>query len=84
MPTRKKGPQATKKTARKTKKTTKARKVGGVETGPVPPYGIPIRKAIARGNKKEMKDLATSSRKWLAEVESALEQLESSIKKPGS
>jgi hypothetical protein len=53
------------------------------ESGPVPPYGDPIHKAIARGDLQEMKALATSTRKWLTQVNSALAKLESSIKKAG-
>jgi hypothetical protein len=55
----------------------------GPETGPVPPYGDPIRRAIARGNLQEMKNTAANARKWIADVNSALAQLDSSIKKIG-
>ena len=54
-----------------------------VETGPVPPYGDPIRGAIARGDAQEMKNVAANARKWMSDVQSALEQLESAIKKSG-
>ena len=79
MPTRK---TSTKKTASKSKKSSKAS--ARVETGALPPYGDPIRKAVARGDAREMKSVAASARKWLADVESALAQLESSIKKSES
>jgi len=78
MPTRKKAPQ-TRKTASKSKSSAAAR----VASGPVPPYGDPIHKAIARGDLREMKTLASSTRKWLAQVNSALARLEASIKKAG-
>ena len=74
MPARK----TTKKAASKKKSTKKAARP---ETGPVPPYGDPIRKAIARGNAREMKTVAASARKWLSDVQSALEQLEGALKK---
>jgi Domain of unknown function (DUF1843) len=78
MPTAKKATKSTKKSSKKSsKKSNKAR----VETGAVPPYGVAIREAMSRGNASEMKRLASSSRKYLAEVESALEQLESAMKK---
>jgi hypothetical protein len=69
-----------KKTSKKsTRKTSKAR--GRVETGPVPPYGEAIRGAIARGDMQGMKNAAASARKWIADVQSALAQLESAMKK---
>lgn len=76
MPTRKKAPQTRKASA---KRNLSAR----VASGPVPPYGDPIHKAIARGDLREMKALAARTRKWLAEVNSALAKLEASIKKAG-
>jgi len=52
-------------------------------SGALPPYGDPIRKAIARGDQREMKNVAASARKWMADVQSALDQLDSAMKKPG-
>jgi hypothetical protein len=49
--------------------------------GPLPPYGIAIKEAAARGNVAEMKKTAASARKWLKEVQSALEALEKTISK---
>jgi hypothetical protein len=49
----------------------------------VPPYGDPIRGAIARGDVQEMKNTAASARKWVADVQSALKQLDTAIKKAG-
>jgi hypothetical protein len=75
---------ATKKTPQTRKASSKSKSLAArVETGPVPPYGDPIHKAIARGDLQEMKTLANSTRKWLAQVNSALAKLESSIKKAG-
>ena len=71
MPTRKK--------AAGTKSTTK--KSAKVETGPVPPYGEAIRGAVARGDVQEMKNLADSSRKWIADAQAALKQLDAAINK---
>jgi len=50
-------------------------------SGALPPYGDPIRDAIARGNIREMKTVATSARKYLSDVSAALARLESAIKK---
>jgi hypothetical protein len=72
MPARK----TTKKAVKKS--TTKAARP---DTGAVPPYGDPIRKAIARGDAREMKNVAASARKWLADVQAALDQLDSALKK---
>ena len=74
MPARK----STKKTA--AKKSTK-KKAARPDTGPLPPYGDPIRKAIARGDAREMKSVAASARKWMADVQAALDQLDSALKK---
>ncbi len=77
MATRKKVPPTRKASSKS--KSSAAR----VETGPLPPYGDPIHKAIARGDLQEMKALAKSTRKWLTQVNSALAKLEGSIKKAG-
>ena len=71
------------KTSKKTsaKKSTKKIAAARVESGPVPPYGDPIRAAIARGDTREMKNVAASARKWMAEVQSALDQLDSALTK---
>ena len=78
------GKKASKKSGKKTtrkssKKTSKAR--AGVASGPVPPYGEAIRGAVARGDAQEMKSVADNARKWLSDVQSALAQLESAMKK---
>lgn len=75
MPTRKKTPQ-TRKASSKSKSST-----ASLKSGVVPPYGDPIHKAIARGNLQEMKALASSTRKYLDDVNAALAQLEASIKR---
>jgi Domain of unknown function (DUF1843) len=64
-----------------TKKAGKARAGAKVETGPVAPYGDPIRKAVARGDLQEMKATAASARKWVSDVQAALKELDSAIKK---
>jgi Domain of unknown function (DUF1843) len=74
MPTRK---TSGKKTS--AKKSTK--KASRVESGAVPPYGDPIRKAIARGDAQEMKNVAASARKWMSDVQSALDQLDGALQK---
>lgn len=79
MPTRKKAPQRSKASAKKSRKSALAK----VASGPVPPYGDPIHKAIARGELREMKALATSTRKWIRDVQSAIAKLDASIKKAG-
>jgi len=63
------------------KKSTKKASASRVESGAVPPYGDPIRAAIARGDAREMKNVATSARKWMADVQSALDQLDSAMTK---
>lgn len=63
--------------ARKSSRKTSAR--ASVESGPVPPYGVAIREAIARGDAQEMRQLANTTRQWLDEVNEALNRLETSI-----
>jgi hypothetical protein len=53
------------------------------KSGAAPLYAPFIRQAIARGNLQEMKALAVSTREWVVEVKSALDQLESSVKRAG-
>lgn len=79
MPARKKAPQTRKASPSKARKAGKASSAKA--TGSVPPYGVAIRGAIARGDTREMKALAASTRKWLKDVGSALAQLETSVKK---
>ena len=50
-------------------------------SGAVPPYGDPIRQAIARGDAQEMKNVAASARKWMYDVQSALDKLDSALSK---
>jgi hypothetical protein len=65
MPTRKTSGKKTggKKSSKKTSAASR------VESGPVPPYGDPIRKAIARGDQREMKNVAASARKYISDVQ---------------
>ena len=74
MPTRK---ASGKKTGAKKSTKTSLKAVSGA----VPPYGDPIRKAIARGDQQEMKNVAASARKWMSDVQSALDQLDGALKK---
>ncbi|HXD29468.1 MAG TPA: DUF1843 domain-containing protein [Pyrinomonadaceae bacterium] len=59
------------------KKVTKSK--AAPASGAVPPYGPPIKEAIARGNVAEMKAMAKSARKWLTDVQKALEALDKAI-----
>ena len=68
------------KTTKKAAKKSTKKKAARPDTGPVPPYGDPIRKAIARGDAREMKTVAASARKWVADVQAALAQLDSALK----
>lgn len=61
--------------------SSKPTKAAAAARGPLPPYGPPIKEAIARGNVAEMKKLAASTRKWLKDVQAALDRLEKAIGK---
>jgi Domain of unknown function (DUF1843) len=78
---------ATSKGSTKTSKATKGSKAGATAArakgGAVPPYGDPIREASARGDVQEMRKVAASARKWIKDVQSALEKLEGRIAKLG-
>jgi hypothetical protein len=54
---------------------------GGGGSGPIPPYGIAIRNAVARGDLQEMKNVGANARKFMADVNSALAELDKAIKK---
>jgi len=74
MPVRK----ATKKSGSK-KKAYKAK--APIRPGSMIPYGPPIRDAIRRGNRAEMKKVAAAARKFIKEVEAALAALDKRIGK---
>lgn len=65
------------------KKSSTKRSAAAPASGALPPYGDPIRAAIARGDQREMKNVAASARKWMADVQAALDQLDSAMKKSG-
>lgn len=77
----KKGSKSKKAPSRTRKSTRKTSAKASIPSGPVPPYGDPIRKAIARGDVQEMRKLAVSTRQWLDEVNGALAELEASLEK---
>lgn len=52
-------------------------------SGAVPPYGPPIREAIARGDAAEMKKVAASARKWIKDAQAALDKLDAKLAKSG-
>lgn len=68
---------------KKTTKKASAKKSARPDSGALPPYGDPIRGAIARGDVQEMKNVAANARKWVTDVQSALKDLDSAIKKAG-
>ena len=71
----------TKKTASTKKASSKkaAKASAAIKGGAVPPYGIAIREAIGRGDGQEMKKAATAGRKWLKDIQAALDKLEKAL-----
>lgn len=63
---------------------TRKKSATKIQTGPVPPYGIAIRQATARGDSNEMRKVAASARKYLKEVQSACDKLDKAISKKSS
>lgn len=59
-----------------------ASKAGAI-SGAVPPYGPPIREAMARGDAAEMRRVASSARKWIKDAQAALDKLEAKLAKSG-
>lgn len=49
--------------------------------GPVPPYGEAIRDAVARGDQAEMRRVAASARKYVRDVQTALDRLDKALGK---
>ena len=70
---------SSKKSARGTTKSARAAATGG----PVPPYGVAIKEALARGDVAQMRKVANSARKHLKDVQAALARLEKAIEKEG-
>ena len=61
---------------------TKSSKSGAAAkrtSGALPPYGVPIREALARGDRQEMQKVAASARKYIKDVQSALDKLDSAL-----
>jgi hypothetical protein len=82
MPTtRKSSSQSSSKSAGKAQQGAKggAAKSASI-SGALPPYGVPIREAMARGDKQEMRRVAAAARKWLKNVQAALDQLDKASK----
>ena len=73
MPARKSAPRKAGQ-ARATAKKSSTR-------GPLPPYGVPIREALARGNAAEMKKVSNSARKYLKDVQAAVASLDRALSK---
>jgi hypothetical protein len=69
MPTRTKAP----------KKGSSSKGASAIRSGPLPPYGVAIRDATARGSSPEMKKLAASTRRYLTDVQAALDKLEKAL-----
>ena len=61
------------------KSAAAARSIGGA----VPPYGPPIREAMARGDAAEMRQVAASARKWIKDAQAALDKLEQKLAQTG-
>lgn len=83
MATSKKAPGKTKSAS-----SRKSAKGGGstksaARGGPVPPYGVAIKEALARGDAQEMRRVAASGRRHLKAVQAALKRLEKAIEKEG-
>jgi hypothetical protein len=67
-----------------TKKSTSggtSKKAAAAKSAPLPPYGVPIKEAIAGGDLRNMKAVAASARKHVADVERALKTLDAAIAK---
>jgi hypothetical protein len=61
----------------------KASAFAQASAGAVPPYGVAIREAVARGDVSEMRKVAATARKWINDAQAALEKLEKQLAKTG-
>lgn len=77
MATRKSAAAKSKKSASKKSAPSKT----ALRPGAIPPYGVAIRDAIARGDAQEMKRLAASARKYVNDIQAALAKLDKSLGK---
>ena len=76
--------KSSKKAAKKARKAPAKSKVAtDISSGRMMPYGPPIFDAIARGDLNEMRQVAAATRKWLVDVQTAVNALETNIKKLG-
>lgn len=71
--------QSNKKTSKK-KSVNTTSAAAAISSGALPPYGVPIRDAISRADPAEMRELAVATRKYLMNVQSALEKLERALR----
>lgn len=72
--------------AKKSAKKGTAKSAGRTSAAPsgaVPPYGVAIREAAARGDVSEMRKVAASARKWINDAQAALAKLEQKLSKGG-
>jgi hypothetical protein len=67
MPTK----TAQEKKAAPSKKSAGKSVSAAARSGPLPPYGVAIREALARGDAREMQGLATATRQHLKNVQTA-------------
>ncbi|MGA9773024.1 MAG: DUF1843 domain-containing protein [Blastocatellia bacterium] len=67
--------------SKKSASGAKSKKAAAVKSVPLPPYGVPIKEAIASGDLRNMKAVASSARKHVADVEKALKTLDAAIAK---
>ncbi len=65
---------ATKKSPQSSKKSSRS-SAAASRSGPIPPYGVAIREAVARGDEAEMQKVATAARKYLNNLQTALDKL---------
>jgi Domain of unknown function (DUF1843) len=81
MPTRKSSSQSSGKSSGKARQGAKSGAARSASlSGAMPPYGVPIQEAIARGDKQEMRRVAAAARKWLKDVQAALDRLDKASK----
>jgi hypothetical protein len=78
--------KSSKKVAKKARKgaakaSSKSKIAADISSGRMMPYGPPIFDAIARGDLNEMRQVAAATRKWLDDVQTAVNKLETNIKK---
>jgi hypothetical protein len=81
MATRKSAPGKSSKASAAKKSSGNKASAAALRPGQITPYGVAIRDAMARGDAAEMRRVAAYSRKYVSDIQAALEKLDKALGK---